>query len=163
MTVTKAEYERGRTTLTEAGFSEDLISRLLNKPKRCYSDSSWKEEPKSLYLKTGIITRRQITSTKGFPANSNPSQTVNRFISWLESETGDPLTHDKKSDSWSVQADLSEHFESLRELVEEAPNLWLSIPRFNTFCKEKGVSVDAMKSSMRGEFSYVADRGVTSV
>jgi hypothetical protein len=163
VSVTKAEHEWGRTTLRKAGCSEDLISRLLNKPKRGYSDSSWKEEPKSIYLKTEIITRQQIMSAKGFPASSNLSQTVKRFISWLESETGDTLTHDKKSDSWSVQADLSEHFESLRELVKEAPNLLLPIPRFNAFCEEKGVPVDVMKSGMRGKFSYVAGMGVTSV
>jgi hypothetical protein len=164
VTVTKAEYERGRTTLTEAGFSEDLISRLLNKPKRAYTkDSNWKTEAKTIYAETGVITRSQIMSTKGFPASSNLSQKVKRFISWLQNETGDTLTHDKKSDYWSVQADLSEHFESLGKLVKEAPNLWLPIPRFNAFCEEKGVPVDVMRSGMRGKFSYVANRGVTSV
>ena len=62
-----------------------------------------------------------------------------------------------------LDRDLSEHFESLKELVKAAPNLLLSPTHFEDFCEEKGVSVDAMKSAMKGKFSYVAARGVTSV
>lgn len=145
MTVTKAEYEWGRTTLRAAGCSEDLISRLLNKPKRRYSDSSWKEEPKSIYLKTGIITRQQIMSAKGFPTgSSNLSQTVNRFISWLESETGDTLTHDKKVDAWSVKEDLSPHYDFF---INHMP---MTKKAFKANCEIRGVDSETIMAGLQG-------------
>lgn len=143
MSVTQAEYEWGRTTLTEAGFSEDLISRLLNKPKRGYSDSSWKEEPMSIYLKTGIITRQQIKSAKGFPTNSNPSQTVKRFIEWLQVQTGDVLTLDKKADAWSVQEDLSEHVSWFLNHGD------MNKKTFEANCKHRGLQPETMKVALK--------------
>lgn len=146
MSPSEEEYEAAKAALVEAGFTESQVSRILNKPKRAYTkDSNWKEEAKAIYAETGVITRSQIMSTKGFPKSSNPSQTVKRFIGWLQGQTGDDLTHDKKSDSWSVQEDLSEHvawFIKKKRLTES---------QFKAKCTQRGVAVEATKSALRAK------------
>lgn len=146
MSPSEEEYEAAKAALVEAGFTESQVSRILNKPKRAYTkDSNWKEEAKAIYAETGVITRSQIMSTKGFPKSSNPSQTVKRFIGWLQGQTGDDLTHDKKSDSWSVQEDLSEHvawFIKKKRLTEA---------QFKAKCTQRGVAVEATKSALRAK------------
>ena len=98
MSPSEEEYEAAKAALVEAGFTESQVSRILNKPKRAYTkDSNWKEEAKAIYAETGVITRSQIMLTKGFPKSSNPSQTVKRFIGWLQKQTEAELTHSGSS------------------------------------------------------------------
>ncbi len=147
MSLTKQRVEQATTLLREADFSDEEILQFRDsKPKRIYSkDSSWKEEAKSIYLKTGIITRQQIKSAKGFPTNSsNVSQVIKRFIKeWLPQQTGDVLTLDKKADAWSVQEDLSEHvswFKSKNRMNKAT---------FEFNCERRGVAPESMKTALR--------------
>ena len=122
MTPTQEEYKLVRAALIKAGFSEADTLRFIVKPTRQYTkDQTWKEESKEIYDETGIITRSQIKSTKGFPTNSNPSQTVSRFIIWLEKQTGHTLTEDKKTESWAVKVDNSKLFDELAAKIHERP------------------------------------------
>lgn len=101
------EYEAMKVALVKEGFSETSITRRLNKPKREYTkNSNWKEEAKAIFEETGIITRSQIMTINGFPASSNPSQTVSRFIKNLEKDLDVKLTKQDR-DTWVVDQDIS--------------------------------------------------------
>ena len=155
MSPTEEEYEAAKATLVAGGFTESQVSRILNKPKRAYTkDSNWKEEAKAIYTEAGIITRQQIKSTSGFPTSSNPSQTVKRFIGWLQGQTGDDLTHDKKSDSWSVQEDLSEHVSWFRRHGN------MNLDTFKLNCKNRKVSPEAMKSALKEDGVIFTETGM---
>ena len=135
MTQTQEEYESVRAALIKAGFSEADTLRFIVKPTRQYTkDQTWKEEGKGIYEETGIITRLQIKSTKGFPTNSNPSQTVSRFIIWLEKQTGHTLTEDKKTESWAVKVDHSKLFDELAAKIHEGPR------KIKPFLKKHNIS-----------------------
>lgn len=144
MSPSEEEYSAARAALTEAGFSEASISRCLTKPKRAYTkDSNWKEEAMAIYTEAGIITRQQIKSTVGFPTSSNPSQTVKRFIGWLQKQTETELTHDKKSDSWSVLIDNTEHIDLL---ISKMP---MTKQSFEKYCSDKGLNAIAIKDTLK--------------
>lgn len=146
------EYEAAKATLVAGGFTESQISRMLKKPKRAYTkDSNWKEEAMSVYIETGIITRQQIKSTSGFPTSSNPSQTVKRFIGWLQGQTGDDLSHDKKADAWSVQEDLSQHYDFF---IKHFP---MTKASFEANCSKRGVDPDAIKNAFNGQVRTLSD------
>ena len=122
MTETQEEYKSVQAALIKAGFSEADTLRFIVKPTRQYTkDQTWKEESKGIYEETGIITRSQIKSTKGFPANSNPSQTVSRFIIWLEKQTGHTLTEDKNTESWAVKVDTGKLLDELADQIRKRP------------------------------------------
>jgi len=141
------EYSAARAALTEAGFSEASISRCLTKPKRAYTkDSNWKKEAKAIYAETGVITRSQIMSTKGFPASSNPSQTVGRFIKSLENELG--YTLHKQRDTWSKAVDNTEHIDLL---LSKMP---MTKQSFEKYCSDKGLDAITIKSTLK-------ERGIT--
>ena len=144
MSPSEEEYSAARAALTEAGFSEASISRCLTKPKRAYTkDSNWKEEAKAIYTEAGIITRQQIKSIAGFPTSSNPSQTVKRFIGWLQKQTATELTHDKKSDSWSVATDNTEHINLL------ISNMPMTKQSFEKYCSDKGLHTTTTKNTLK--------------
>lgn len=144
MSPTEEEYEAAKATLVAGGFTESQVSRMLNKPKRAYTkDSNWKEEAKAIYTEAGIITRQQIKSTAGFPTSSNPSQTVKRFIGWLQKQTEAELTHDKKSDSWSVLIDNTEHIDLL---ISKMP---MTKQSFEKYCSDKGLNQIAIKDTLK--------------
>ena len=124
-----------QAALIRAGFSEADTLRFIVKPTRQYTkDQTWKEESKRIYEETRIITRSQIKSTKGFPANSNPSQTVSRFIIWLEEQTGHTLTEDKNTESWAVKVDNSKLFDELAAQIHERPT------KIKPFLKKQNIS-----------------------
>ena len=144
MSPTEEEYEAAKATLVAGGFTESQVSRILNKPKRAYTkDSNWKEEAKAIYTEAGIITRQQIKSTSGFPTSSNPSQTVKRFIEWLQVQTGDALTHDKKADAWSVQEDNTEHIDLL---LSKMP---ITKQSFERYCSDRGLNTTTIKNTLK--------------
>lgn len=153
MSVTKSEHDEVRAILREAKISEDLIDRILVKPKRAYSrDSSWKDECHRLYLENGVISRQQIKSSEGFPASSNPSQTVNRFIKALSKKVGHGLILDKVSDSWSRDIDHSQHYDALFAIISEKREI--NKKTFVKFCEDRGLNQGHAKSEMQS-------RGVT--
>jgi hypothetical protein len=141
------EYEAAKAALVEAGFTESQVSRILNKPKRAYTkDSNWKEEAKAIYAETGVITRSQIMSTEGFPKSSNPSQTVKRFIGWLQKQTEAELTHDKKSDSWSVLIDNTEYIDLLLSKIQAK---LMTKQTFEKYCSVKGLNTTTTKNTLK--------------
>lgn len=154
MSPTEEEYEAAKATLVAGGFTESQVSRVLNKPKRVYTkDSNWKEEAKAIYTEAGIITRQQIKSIAGFPTSSNPSQTVKRFIGWLQKQTATELTHDKKSDSWSVATDNTEHINLL------ISNMPMTKQSFEKYCSDKGLNTITIKDTLKENGITVLENG----
>lgn len=161
MSVTKSEHDEVRAILREAKISEDLIDRILVKPKRAYNrDSSWKDECHRLYLENGVISRQQIKSSEGFPTSSNPSQTVNRFIKALSKKVGHDLILDKVSDSWSRDIDHTQHYDALFAIISEKE---MNQPTFEKFCEDRGLNQTNTKSEMRTRGVTIYGNGLMAV
>lgn len=139
---------------TVRGFKEKLKKK--NKSRVAFFEKTIEE-----LKEKGEILKEDMKNYPAAPTDSDSLRKARSDALAAAKKKGFPT--EKVGNKYVVVRDLSEHLESLKELVKEAPNLWLPIPRFNAFCEEKGVSVDAMKSTMKGKFSYVEDIGVTSV
>ena len=85
-------------------------------------------------------------STKGFPASSNPSQTVGRFIKSLEKELG--YTLDKQRDTWSKAVDNTVHIDLL---LSKMP---MTKQSFEKYCSDKGLNTTTIKNTLK-------ERGIT--
>tara|TARA_B100000035_G_C20601118_1_gene379725 strand:- start:6 stop:500 length:495 start_codon:yes stop_codon:yes gene_type:complete len=156
------EYSAARAALTEAGFSEASISRCLAKPKRAYSrDSSWKDECHRLYLENGLISREEIYTTKGFPSNTNRSQTIKRFIGWLEGRVGHEVSYDKGSKSYTKAVDNTGHYDALFAIISE--NREMNKKTFEKFCEDRGLNQKRTKVEMQNRGVTVYGNGLMAV
>ena len=51
------------------------------------------------------------------PKDSRRSQTIKRFIQWLEGQVGHQLSYDKEKTSYSEAVDNSHHYDALYDLI----------------------------------------------
>lgn len=93
--------------LQNNSFTEAEIKEYAKSLTRHYSkDTAWKVETEQIIKETGVITRSQIQSMKGFPSTKNPSRTIIRCITSLENNLGVKLSKQDR-DTWVVDQDLT--------------------------------------------------------
>ena len=113
MNLSKERREELHLVLQNINATEAEIKEYTRSLTRHYSkDTAWKVETEQIIKETGVITRSQIQSMKGFPSTKNPSRTIIRFITTIENKLGLKLSKLDR-DTWVVDEDIT-------KLVSEA-------------------------------------------
>lgn len=163
MDFTQHDYEEVRTILESAG-RLDLFNKFEDKikpPRRYTKDDGWKHTSMQLYLDNGVISREEIYTTKGFPSNTNRSQTIKRFIGWLERQVGHALSYDKESNSYSKAVDNTRHYDALFAIISE--NREMNKKTFEKFCEDRGLNQKRAKTEMQNRGVTVYGNGLMEV
>tara|TARA_B100000035_G_scaffold272540_1_gene247939 strand:- start:32 stop:532 length:501 start_codon:yes stop_codon:yes gene_type:complete len=152
---TQHDYEEVRTILESAG-RLDLFNKFEDKikpPRRYTKDDGWKHTSMQLYLDNEeSISREEIYTTKGFPSNTNRSQTIKRFIGWLERQVGHELSYDKESKAYYKAVDNSHHYDAIYDLIIEHGQM--NKASFAVECSKRELNQKRTKVEMQ-------NRGVT--
>ena len=107
MNLSKERREEVHFVLQNINATEAEIKEYAKSLTRHYSkDTAWKVETEQIIKETGVITRSQIQSMKGFPSTKNPSRTIIRFITAIENKLGLKLSKIDR-DTWVVDQDIT--------------------------------------------------------